>query len=109
MPGTEAVALDAFNEGKRNNYHAFSLSGSVNALGGEIMLQSQFALGKNKGDAVEGEKKFNTWSVGTAYFYHFSKRTLMYAQAGVGGTGKAMKAANDLRGWNATIGLNHTF
>ena len=108
--GSEDYGLANYDQGKRNNYHAFAVSASTEALGGEIMLQSQFAFGKNKGELDVGqEKKFNTWSVGAAYFYHFSKRTLMYTQAGIGSAGKALKAADQLRGWNATIGMTHEF
>lgn len=79
----DGKALDnKYNNGKANNYHAFALSASTNALGGEVMLQSQFAFGKNKNASEAGlEDKFNTLSIGAAYFYHFSKRTLMYTQA----------------------------
>ena len=100
-----------YNNGKANDYHAFSLSASANALGGEVMLQTQYAFGKNKNASLEGyEDKFNTFSVGAAYFYHFSKRTLMYTQAAWGTAGKALKHnTDDLRGWNATIGVTHTF
>jgi len=100
-----------YNNGKANNYHAFALSASTNALGGEVMLQSQFAFGKNKNASEAGlEDKFNTLSIGAAYFYHFSKRTLMYTQAAWGTAGKALKHnTDDLRGWNATIGMTHTF
>ena len=82
------------------------MSASTNALGGEVMLQSQFAFGKNKNASEDGlEDKFNSFSVGAAYFYHFSKRTLMYTQAAWGTAGKALKHnTDDLRGWNATIG-----
>lgn len=100
-----------YNENKANNYHAFALSASTNALGGEVMLQSQFAFGKNKNASEDGlEDKFNSFSIGAAYFYHFSKRTLMYTQAAWGTAGKALKQnTDDLRGWNATIGMTHTF
>ena len=48
--------------------------------------------------------------MGAAYFYHFSKRTLMYTQAAWGTAGKALKHnTDDLRGWNATVGMTHTF
>ena len=96
---------DKYNNGKANDYHAFALSASTNALGGEVMLQSQFAFGKNKNASEDGlEDKFNSFSVGAAYFYHFSKRTLMYTQAAWGTAGKALKHnTDDLRGWNATI------
>lgn len=102
---------DKYNNGKANDYHAFALSASTNALGGEVMLQSQFAFGKNKNASEDGlEDKFNSFSVGAAYFYHFSKRTLMYTQAAWGTAGKALKHnTDDLRGWNATIGMTHTF
>ena len=102
---------DKYNNGKANDYHAFALSASTNALGGEVMLQSQFAFGKNKNASEDGlEDKFNSFSVGAAYFYHFSKRTLMYSQAAWGTAGKALKHnTDDLRGWNATIGMTHTF
>lgn len=109
---TAGKALDKkYNNGKANNYHAFALSASTNALGGEVMLQSQFAFGKNKNASEAGlEDKFNTFSIGAAYFYHFSKRTLMYTQAAWGTAGKALKHnTDDLRGWNATIGMTHTF
>ena len=101
---------DKYNNGKANDYHAFALSASTNALGGEVMLQSQFAFGKNKNASEDGlEDKFNSFSVGAAYFYHFSKRTLMYTQAAWGTAGKALKHnTDDLRGWNATIGMTHT-
>lgn len=108
----DGKALDnKYNNGKANNYHAFALSASTNALGGEVMLQSQFAFGKNKNASEAGlEDKFNTLSIGAAYFYHFSKRTLMYTQAAWGTAGKALKHnTDDLRGWNATIGMTHTF
>lgn len=102
---------DKYNNVKANDYHAFALSASTNALGGEVMLQSQFAFGKNKNASEDGlEDKFNSFSVGAAYFYHFSKRTLMYTQAAWGTAGKALKHnTDDLRGWNATIGMTHTF
>lgn len=101
---------ETYNGGKANNYHAFSLSGSADALGGTVMLQTQFAFGKNKNKLEAGmEDKFNTFSMGAAYFYNFSKRTLMYAQAGWGTAGKAAKVVDGLRGWNTTIGLTHSF
>lgn len=108
----EGKALqNKYNNGKANDYHAFALSASTNALGGEVMLQTQFAFGKNKnGSEPDKENKFNSFSMGAAYFYHFSKRTLMYTQAAWGTAGKALKHnTDDLRGWNATVGMTHTF
>lgn len=108
----EGKALEnKYNNGKANDYHAFALSASTNALGGEVMLQTQFAFGKNKNASEpDKENKFNSFSMGAAYFYHFSKRTLMYTQAAWGTAGKALKHnTDDLRGWNATVGMTHTF
>ncbi len=90
--------------------HAFSLSVAVPAWGGNLMLQGQFAFGKMKDQLLEGTKAdFNTWSVGLAYTYPISKRTMLYADVAYGDTGKAMRVANELRGWNATIGMAFEF
>lgn len=100
-----------YNAGKANNYHAFSLSGAVNALGGRVMVQTQYAFGKNKNnDRVAGEEdKFDSFSAGVAYFYNISKRTVFYSQAAWGTAGKALRVVDGLRGWNATVGLTHSF
>lgn len=93
---------------KGANQHALSLSISAPLAGGTFMLQSQGAIGKIK----DINEKYNSWSVGAAYLYPLSKRTLLYVDAAYGGTGKAFKAYNsqsELAGWNATVGIGHTF
>ena len=76
------------------------------------MLQSQFAFGKNKNASEAGlEDKFNTLSIGAAYFYHFFKAYFDVYPGRLGyEQGRALKHnTDDLRGWNATIGMTHTF
>ncbi len=92
------------------NSNAFSVSVSVPAWGGTAMLQWQYAFGKIKDKlAVSGSDDFTSWSIGAAYTYPLSKRTLLYADVAYGDAGKAMKTAYDMRGWNATVGICHNF
>lgn len=49
LPGIvfeEEKMNEAYNARKANKYHAFSLSTSVKALGGDLIVQSQFVFGK---------------------------------------------------------------
>lgn len=101
--------------GKGANFNAFALGVSAPVAGGTAMLQTQYAFGKIK-DEMQSDKnckKFYTWSIGGAYLYPLSKRTQLYANAGWGTAGYALKKVDDgdetLRGWNATIGMTHTF
>ncbi|MCD8339407.1 MAG: porin [Burkholderiales bacterium] len=90
--------------------NAFSVSVSAPAWGGTAMLQWQYAFGKVKDKLLtSGTDSFISWSIGAAYTYPISKRTLLYADVAYGNTGKFMKVVDDLRGWNATIGMSHNF
>ena len=103
---------DAYNAGKANNYHSFSLSTSVKVLGGDLMVQGHYVFGKNKnaGKLEEGwDRKFNAYSIGAGYLYNFSKRTLVYVQGAWGKAQKALNQAPGLSGWNTSVGLMHKF
>lgn len=89
---------------KGANQHALSLSVSVPAAGGTFMLQSQGAIGKIE----DTDSKYNAWSVGAAYLYPLSKRTLVYFHTTYGETGRGLKEYVSY-GWAATMGLGHTF
>lgn len=96
--------------------NAFSVSLSAPLGGGTAYLQSQFAFGKldQKGDMLnQASDKYRIWSVGAAYTYPLSKRTLVYAGAAYGQSGKALNTAEgrklDLTGWNGTVGVSHSF
>jgi len=97
--------------------NAFSLSLSAPLGGGTAYLQSQFAFGKLHSKELFADPnmsdKYNMWSVGAAYTYPLSKRTLVYAGAAYGDAGKAFKSKNakdlELRSWNATVGVSHSF
>lgn len=106
LPNSTPIDVAGLKKGA--NQHALSLSVSAPVAGGTFMLQSQGAIGKIK----DTNAKYNSWSVGAAYLYPLSKRTLVYFDAAYGGTGKAFKAYDadsQLAGWNATVGLGHTF
>lgn len=65
---------EAYNAGRANNYHAFSLSTSVKVPGGDLMVQGQYVFGKNKNDdkLEDGlDKQFNAYSIGGGYLYNF--------------------------------------
>lgn len=115
LPGIEFAEekmSEAYNAGKANNYHAFSLSTSVKAFGGDLMVQGQYVFGKNKnsGKLEEGwDKKFNAYSIGAGYLYNFSKRTLVYVQGAWGKANKALNLAPGLSGWNTSLGVMHRF
>ncbi len=108
----EGIASVLASKGKGANFNAFSLGVSAPFQGGTAMLQTQYAFGKIK-DKVNAEytdsDKFSTFSIGAAYFYPLSKRTTVYANAGWGTAWKAARVVNDLQGWNATLGMTHTF
>jgi predicted porin len=113
LPGD--ISLDKFRTAdpttkKGANQNAFSLSASTPLGGGTAYLQGQYAFGKIRGGEVEtASDKYNVWSVGAAYTYPLSKRTLLYAQAAYGESGKALKQRNELKGWNTTLGMSHSF
>lgn len=115
LPGIEFAEekmSEAYNAGRANNYHAFSLSTSVTAFGGDLMVQGQYVFGKNKnsGKLEEGwDKKFNAYSIGAGYLYNFSKRTLVYVQGAWGKANKALNLAPGLSGWNTSLGVMHRF
>ena len=115
LPGIEFAEekmSEAYNAGKANNYHAFSLSTSVKAFGGDLMVQGQYVFGKNKnsGKLEEGwDKKFNAYSIGAGYLYNISKRTLVYVQGAWGKANKALNLAPGLSGWNTSLGVMHRF
>ena len=102
---------------KGADQNAFSLSLSAPLGGGTAYLQSQFAFGKLHSKELFADPnmsdKYNMWSVGAAYTYPLSKRTLVYAGAAYGDAGKAFKSkeakALEFRSWNATVGVSHSF
>ena len=65
LPGIEFAEekmAEAYNAGRANNYHAFSLSTSVKAFGGDLMVQGHYVFGKNKNSGKleeDWDKKFN--------------------------------------------------
>lgn len=77
LPGIEFAEekmAEAYNAGRANNYHAFSLSTSVKVPGGDLMVQGQYVFGKNKNDdkLEDGlDKQFNAYSIGGGYLYNF--------------------------------------
>lgn len=115
LPGIEFAEekmAEAYNAGRANNYHAFSLSTSVKVPGGDLMLQGQYVFGKNKNDdkLEDGlDKQFNAYSIGGGYLYNFSKRTLMYVQGAWGKAHNALNLAPGLSGWNTSLGVVHRF
>ena len=101
---------------KGANQNAVSLSISTPISGGTAYLQGQYAFGKLKNKTTlqaDVEDKYDVWSIGAGYTYPVSKRTLVYAGAAYGDAGKALKSRAsrdfDLSGWNATVGMAHTF
>lgn len=102
---------------KGADQNAFSLSLSAPLGGGTAYLQSQFAFGKlhskDQFKDANMSDKYNMWSIGAAYTYPLSKRTLVYGGAAYGDAGKAFKSANakamQFRSWNATVGVSHSF
>jgi predicted porin len=102
---------DANSTSKKGaNQNAFSLSASTPLWKGTAYLQGQYAFGKIKGgDVLTNSDKYNVWSVGAAYTYPLSKRTILYGQAAYGESGKALKQRDELKGWNTTVGMSHSF
>ena len=115
LPGIEFAEekmAEAYNAGRANNYHAFSLSTSVKVPGGDLMVQGQYVFGKNKNDDKledDLDKQFNAYSIGGGYLYNFSKRTLMYVQGAWGKAHNALNLAPGLSGWNTSLGVVHRF
>lgn len=108
------TVLEGFaKEGKGANFNAFSLSVSAPLCGGTAMLQTQYAFGKVKNAKTTAtEDKFSTFSVGAAYLYPLSKRTLIYTSTGYGSAWKAAKhleSGSSYRGWNLGLGMTHQF
>lgn len=85
--------------------NAFTASIGYQIWGGEWKLQGNYAFGKYKAT----NEKYNIWSVGTAYEYPFSKRTMVYSYAGYGQANKMLKESSDFNSWTLTFGINHTF
>jgi predicted porin len=96
---------------KGANQHGFALSASTPILGGKFAIEGNYSFGKLKDAGVE-QDKYSVWSVGAAYTYPLSKRTLVYSYAGYGQTYKALKKANadsGLSGYVVSLGLRHSF
>lgn len=111
-----AVPEGFANEGKGANFNAFSLSVSSPLCGGTAMLQTQYAFGKVKNaKETATDDKFSTFSVGAAYLYPLSKRTLIYTSTGYGTAWKAARhldsesESDSYRGWNVGLGMTHQF
>jgi predicted porin len=89
--------------------HGFTLSTQIPVAGGKFALEGNYAFGKLK-DSDLAQDKYSAWSVGAAYTYPLSKRTLVYSYAGYGETDKALKVKDsDLRGYVVSLGLRHSF
>lgn len=114
--GVSSASFGGASQGARQD--ALSLSIAVPAGGGTWMLQANGVMGKIK----DNGHKYNAWSLGTAYTYPLSKRTLLYSFAGYGQTGKALKKNysgsggpngdfpnSELSGFVATAGMATTF
>lgn len=87
--------------------NAISLSVATPVAGGNFMLQANAAKGKieQTGD------KYQLWSVGAAYTYPLSKRTLLYGSVNYGQTGKALKRDknSELYGLTTVFGMATSF
>lgn len=88
------------------NQHGFSASIGVPAFGGTAKLQGNIGFGKIK---HAEDKDYHLWSVGSAYEYPISKRTLFYSYAGYGRGNKAVRETREYNSWTISLGLSHNF
>jgi predicted porin len=97
--------------------HQFGLSASVKAAGGTAKIGARYVFGKNDGKAVAGttSDKRRAWTVGAAYEYPFSKRTMVYGFAGYADGSKQLdkdiKNGQNINynGYQVAAGLKHSF
>lgn len=97
-------ASTAASDTKGANQNAGSISIATPLWGGNLMLQLNGVKGKIKNTGA----KYNAWSVGSAYTYPLSKRTLVYGGLAYGTAGKALKNS-DLYGFTGVFGLATSF
>jgi predicted porin len=106
---TEVKDIIGVTSKKGATQHGFTLSTQIPVAGGKFALEGNYAFGKLK-DSDLAQDKYSAWSVGAAYTYPLSKRTLVYSYAGYGETDKALKVKDSsLRGYVASVGLRHAF
>jgi predicted porin len=97
--------------------HQFGLSASIKAAGGTAKIGARYVFGKNDGKAVEGttSDKRRAWTVGAAYEYPFSKRTMVYGFAGYADGSKQLDKdipnghSINYNGYQVAAGLKHSF
>lgn len=106
LPAWISLPADMGLESKKGvTQHALTASIGYQVWGGEWLLQGNWAIGKYKAT----NEKYNLWSVGTAYQYPISKRTMVYSYAGYGQANKMLKEESDFNSWTVTFGINHKF
>ncbi len=97
-----ASAASSYTKGANQN--AASISVATPLWGGNLMLQLNGVKGKIKDDGT----KYSAWSVGSAYTYPLSKRTLLYGGVAYGNAYKALDGS-DLDGYTAVVGMATSF
>jgi predicted porin len=97
--------------------HQFGLSANIKAAGGTAKIGAKYVFGKNDGPAVDGtdSDKRRAWSVGAAYEYPLSKRTVVYGFAGYADGSKQLdkdiKNGQNINynGYQVAAGIQHNF
>jgi predicted porin len=95
--------------------HQFGLSASANLAGGTAKIGARYLFGKNDGAKAGTEDKRRVWTVGAAYEYPFSKRTMVYGFAGYADGSKLLdkkyEAGQSINcnGYQVAAGIKHSF
>ncbi len=94
-----------------NKDHQFGLSAKAPVAGGTVKVGARYLFGKNDGAAAGKEDKHNVWTIGAAYEYPLSKRTIIKSYAGYADAGKEWKNKEDINynGYQLYLGLCHSF
>jgi predicted porin len=96
--------------------HQFGLSASANLAGGTAKIGAKYLFGKNDGIKT-GEDDRRAWTIGAAYDYPLSKRTVVYGYAGYGDGSKSLDKDNlkpydqsiNYGGYQVAVGIQHNF
>ena len=94
-----------------NKDHQFGLSAKAPVAGGTVKVGARYLFGKNDGAAAGAEDKHNVWTIGAAYEYPLSKRTIIKSYAGYADAAKEWKNKDDVNynGYQVYLGLCHSF
>jgi predicted porin len=96
--------------------HQFGLSASAQLAGGTAKIGAKYLFGKNDGIKT-GEDDRRAWTIGAAYDYPLSKRTVVYGYAGYGDGSKSLDKDNlkpydqsiNYGGYQVAVGIQHNF